>query len=362
MMPFSFKEFSQTLQEQVRHYPLMKPQDAVKLCYQRAFGAAHFCGGADIALEALREECLGLSPDPSAQLFENIGGIDGACRLYLPGVLAADISLPLLSRAFALDAALTPPDKEWFKDALNGLLIFSKNNQFPFSYSEMETFLNHYKKQGYPTIRHSEQYHNTYTPHYRVFAGPVARLLPLIIAIDKQLKTLPDTERLSIALDGFSSSGKTTAAKYLAQIFEADVVHMDDFFLPSVLRTPERYAEPGGNVHYERFSVEVAPYLCKRKAFSYQVFECSRMDFGPLAQIGDGSVLFVEGAYALNPRCKATYGLTAFFDISIEEQEKRIRTRNGDELWHRFQDLWIPLEHAYAEAFNIRFKTDFHIV
>ena len=35
---------------------------------------------------------------------------------------------------------------------------------------------------------------------------------------------------------------------------------MDDFFLPMELRTAERLEEPGGNVHYERFSAEVDVY------------------------------------------------------------------------------------------------------
>ena len=63
--------------------------------------------------------------------------------------------------------------------------------------------------------------------------------------------------RLILAIDGCSASGKTTLAQRLAERFSGDVVHMDDFFLPLSLRTPERLAEPGGNVHYERFLEQI---------------------------------------------------------------------------------------------------------
>ena len=64
-----------------------------------------------------------------------------------------------------------------------------------------------------------------------------------------------------IAMDGRAAAGKTTLAEELAVTLGGAVVHMDDFFLPGELRTPERLAAPGGNVHAERFVEEVLPYL-----------------------------------------------------------------------------------------------------
>lgn len=61
---------------------------------------------------------------------------------------------------------------------------------------------------------------------------------------------------LLVAIDGRSASGKTTLVNALAEQFHTSVVHMDDFFLPVELRTPERFAMPGGNVHFERFQEE----------------------------------------------------------------------------------------------------------
>ena len=46
-----------------------------------------------------------------------------------------------------------------------------------------------------------------------------------------------------VAIDGKCTSGKTTLAAKLAEIYDCNVFHMDDFFLRPEQRTPERFAE-----------------------------------------------------------------------------------------------------------------------
>ncbi len=67
--------------------------------------------------------------------------------------------------------------------------------------------------------------------------------MELLQAIDERL---PRQERLLLAIDGGSASGKTTLAALLAQRYGCPVFHMDDFFLRPEQRTPQRLAEPGG--------------------------------------------------------------------------------------------------------------------
>lgn len=351
MSEFSLDELREQLAAQLKRYPALQPADAVKFCYQRAFGAAHFCGTEEQALHRLEQECAALAPDSAAPLTEPLGG--GVCRLSLPAALAAEIPLPVLARAFAADACAVRTDPAWFEAALQALPGLARELSASFSAEEMEDFLEKYRRQGCPPVSHSQKFHQQYQPHYRVFAGPVARLLPLLAAICGARQKLPADKRLAVAMDGFSAAGKTTAAALLSRILCADTVHMDDFFLPPSLRTPDRFAQPGGNVHYERFAAEVAPHLEQRQAFSYQRFECSRMELGPMVPIGDGPILLVEGAYALHPGCQARYGLTSFFNIAPAQQRRRILERNGPQMLERFEKEWIPLERAYAQAFQL---------
>ena len=55
-------------------------------------------------------------------------------------------------------------------------------------------------------------------------------------------------ERVIVAIDGNCTAGKTSLAGRLAELYDCNVIHMDDFFLRPEQRTPERYAEVGGNV------------------------------------------------------------------------------------------------------------------
>lgn len=80
-------------------------------------------------------------------------------------------------------------------------------------------------------------------------------LTPLLEALEQRRR---EGKRTLLALEGNAAGGKTTAAGLLAELYGAPVIHMDSFFLPPALRTPQRYAQPGGNIHYERFLPEAA--------------------------------------------------------------------------------------------------------
>ncbi len=358
MSSFQKPAFLQLLSKHLASYPEMQPQDLVKLCYQRAFGAAHFCGEMQQAVDAAVQEtaeCVGCS-EPLLQPLDVNGDF---YRFSLSAAKQLGLDILPFARAFALDSATCTADSDWFSDALTALEELSVQGMFSFPPEQMKAYLAEYRAAGCPSVSHSQHYRNLYRPHYRVFCGQVARLLPLMIAITQKRAALPQGKRLSVALDGFAASGKTTAGEYLAEIFETDLVHMDDFFLPPALRTAERLAESGGNVHYERFSQEVAPYLQQAVPFAYRVFSCKAMDFAGSRPIGASDLLFVEGAYALHPRYRENYGLTAFFDICPESQQQRILHRNGAELWQRFRDVWIPMERQYATDFGIQQQADF---
>ena len=85
---------------------------------------------------------------------------------------------------------------------------------------------------------------------------------------------LAEKDFVIIAIDGKCTSGKTTLAARLAELYDCNVFHMDDFFLRPAQRTPARFAEGGGNVDYERFHEEVLLPLLSGRGFSYRPFDC----------------------------------------------------------------------------------------
>lgn len=164
-----------------------------------------------------------------------------------------------------------------------------------------------------------------------------------------------------VAIDGMAAAGKSTLAAKLARELGGEVVHMDDFFLPMELRTPERMKEAGGNVHYERFAVEVAAAVDQKKPFDYGVFNCSEMMITDSRHIENDGLLIVEGAYCLRPEFSSLYDLKIFMKIDENTQMERIIKRNGIQKAKMFKEKWIPLESFYFKSMNIERTADFVI-
>ncbi|MDO4438019.1 MAG: NB-ARC domain-containing protein [Eubacteriales bacterium] len=175
----------------------------------------------------------------------------------------------------------------------------------------------------------------------------------------------PDkASNIVIGIDGMCGSGKTSLAAYIAKKFSAAIVHMDDFFLPPELRTAERLALPGGNVHYERFIDEVGKYIKSSKGeISYRRFNCSLMGYDnkPIS-IGPSDIYIVEGSYSMRPELCDYYDLKIFMKCSSEDQESRIIARNGKERFEMFRTRWIPMEEKYFSELNIEKEADWLIV
>lgn len=157
-----------------------------------------------------------------------------------------------------------------------------------------------------------------------------------------------------LAIDGRCGSGKTTLGGMLASEWGAELFHMDDFYLQPHQRTPERLAEPGGNVDRERFLKEVLLKLCQGKPVEYRRFNCSDISFDPARTVAPKGIAIVEGSYACHPALREYYDRRIFVDIDPETQMERILRRNGPEAAERFRTVWIPLEETYFRECRVK--------
>jgi len=158
--------------------------------------------------------------------------------------------------------------------------------------------------------------------------------------------------QIIIAIDGSCTSGKTTLAGKLERLYDCNVFHMDDFFLRPEQRTPERLAEPGGNVDYERFRQEVLLPLKAGEPFSYRPYDCSTGDLKAPVTVMPKKVNIVEGTYSHHPCFGDVYDLKVVLQVSEERRKERILARPAF-LHRRFFEEWIPMEQHYFEAFSI---------
>ncbi len=153
------------LAEHFERYPLMGPQDAVKLIYQRVFGPGHLIRDPDAALRAIREEMKGLSDwDGREPLYERLGG--GLCRLNLrpcraKGIPAEDVCDLLMQAANG-----TQGDMKEFRRCLKELEDMAEYGETPFEGIALDVFLLDYR--GARPVHHSVPYREAYRPAYRV--------------------------------------------------------------------------------------------------------------------------------------------------------------------------------------------------
>ena len=160
-----------------------------------------------------------------------------------------------------------------------------------------------------------------------------------------------------VAIDGSCTSGKTTLARQLSEKYDCNVFHMDDFFLRPEQRTLERYAQPGGNVDYERFREEVLLPLKQGGTFSYRPFSCTTFTLGEPVAVRPKQLNIVEGTYCLHPYFGDIYDMKIVLTVDPEVQRQRILQRPAF-LHRRFFEEWIPMEAAYFDHFRIREQGD----
>ena len=337
-------DFTTCLREQLHQHPTMQPQDVIKLCYQAARGAEHLLADTTRARAYFDREYNSTPADTSLPLFEPIS--ENVARVNIAAWKAANLPADWLFRMFVQTASVPMGGTELLETYITeAAAIVHDMPGWP------ET-LGTWREAGMPAVHHSEEYRVGECPAYRIVNARFMCILPLI----EHLHRSPDVR--VIAIDGRAASGKTTKAELLSAMLNAPVIHMDDFFLPPALRTQERLAQPGGNVHYERFAEEVVPALRSGDAFSYRIFDCGQMDFAGERTIPAAPIRIVEGSYAHHPTLGDYADLRVFTSVDEREQMARILRRNGERMAEMFRTRWIPMEEAYFTAFGIREQAD----
>ena len=345
------KELQEILQQHRAKYPYMWPRDVVKLVYQNEFGPGHFIENMQASLQRIEKEYQGVTFQADKTPIEPIG--NGLCRIDLWGICLEEIAI--LNRVFVLTANSRKGSVEQFERKLLYLCKFLPELGFPFSEKEFMDYIQNHKKLNYPAVSHSEAYRKAYSPAYRVIDIRFAPFLKLLAKIEARQKEKPG---LIIGIEGNAAAGKTTLAQCLQELYDCEIIHMDDFFLPPELRTEQRLQEPGGNIHYERFFEEVVKGIRSGKEFEYSVFSCQNMDYVGKKKITNQKLLIVEGAYSMREEFRDIYDYKIFMKASEEGQKSRILKRNGEEMYQVFRQKWIPMENRYFREGRIKEQCD----
>ena len=348
------KEIIELLIYHNENFPLWQIQDVYKLLYQNEFGSEHMLGSFEETYKYLENEYSSIEVREEAS-FVPIGS--GLVRLNLHSAKTKGWPMRVINRLFHMVALGSSGSLDSFQQKLTIVRALCQSEMLPFATTEWDSFITEQEHNSFPAMRHSATYRESYQPAYRLACEGDMYLLPFLIKLEDLYLQLG---KKCLAIDGRSTAGKTSLAARLAGVYDAAVVHMDDFFLPRSMRTKDRLDEPGGNVHYERFLEEVAPSLTKEIVFNYHRFDHQLMDLGEVIVVPNKKLTIVEGAYAMRPELRQYYDLTLFLDIAPEEQLQRLKLRCGENSPRlaMFQQLWIPLEEKYISAYDLTRQCD----
>lgn len=336
-------ELKKLLHEHKERYPGLTLDDLIKLIYQNEFGSGHFISDEAASLARLEEEMEGIEYVPG-RLFESIG--NGLVRLNLRA-LGHALPLPTVNRFFVLTAAQQRGSIEGFEEKLALVKEFYPGK-------DLGLLLDQYKEAGYPPKSHSLRYRELYAPSYRVVSDRFALYFPVFRAIEE---LLAKKHSIVVAIDGRSGSGKSSLAQLLCAVYGCPVISMDHFFLRPEQRSMDRLSEPGGNVDYERFQLEVIAKL-RGEAFHYQIYDCQQNSFSTSPTIEPHRLTVIEGSYSHHPLLTESYDLRVYLTVDSEIQKERLLKRSGPALLERFVGEWIPLEERYATVLNVSQKSD----
>lgn len=170
--------------------------------------------------------------------------------------------------------------------------------------------------------------------------------------VQKIISQIKDKERCLIVIDGRCASGKTTLASKLQQHLHCDVIHIDDFFMPIQKRSKDFMNIIGGNIEQDRFIKEIIQPLQKQQKILYKRFDCQSQSYDHPIEMLNSKVIVVEGTYSFL-LMKDMIDIPIFLTIDPTLQKERLIERNGQEVFKRFKDIWIPLEERYFDILEL---------
>ena len=339
------------LLEHAGQYPCLQAGDILKYLHQSAFGCEHLVSSLDTAIERIAAERRQTAINPD-RLTEPLDG--EYSRVHL-GWLERGLSAHTLGKLFVMSAQTEPDGASVLRDKLAVALELARDGKLPVTAAVLESAAGEWQKNGCQPMHHSDSFRENYNPAYRVISNRFVPFLPLLAAVDRLLES---DRPAVVAIEGGSASGKSTLGSLFEALYDCTLLHMDDFFLQVHQRTPERFAEAGGNVDRERFLLEVLQPLSQNKPIEYRRFDCAAMRLLPAVTLRPKKLTVVEGAYSMHPELASYYDLTAFLDIAPEVQKKRIEKRNTPAFAKRFFEQWIPMEEQYFRTLQVKNRCD----
>ena len=340
--PKPTNNFENYLLHEAARCPLMEPRDALKLCYQAAYGAEHGIKDPNSARKYLREELKRGEACMERPLYVPISS--GLCRVDLRAWKARGLKWQWLYAMF--EDAVGDGDME---EKLAAVEHLADAGKLPFS---AEAWREELAAWGGGAVSHSEAYRKAYTPAYRIVPTKYENCIPVL----EKMAAYPNG--CVVAIDGMSNSGKSSLAALLEKATGAGLARMDDLLSPASRMQVVGKGWPGGNVNYAMFRDNILPNLHSEKAFSYPYFANHSLVINKKRRVRRSPYRIVEGSYSQHIVFGDYADIKVFMHTEKSTQYRRVVARDGVRLAPSYFTIWIPQEDEYFEFFDLENKAD----
>lgn len=161
------------LADQARRHPALRPRDAIKLCYQAAYGAEHLLPDPAAAREYLRRELNACAADAAEPLYEEIS--PDLCRVNLRAWKARAYPEDALLALFLQACAPRPDGAARLTALLSDVAALCAQGLLPFELAQWQAELTDYRRQPPHAVHHSEAYRAAEHPCYRLASTAALR-------------------------------------------------------------------------------------------------------------------------------------------------------------------------------------------
>lgn len=155
-----------------------------------------------------------------------------------------------------------------------------------------------------------------------------------------------------IGIDGCGGAGKSTLAQAFKEVNpeKVTVIHMDDFYKPSILRASVKESDIGGNWDYNRVKNQVLIPLNQSQITEYQRYDWDEDALSEWHDIPIGGLVVIEGCYSLIQELESYYDFKIWIESPRDLRLSRGIERDGEEKRHLWEELWMPAEEFYIKS------------
>lgn len=158
-----------------------------------------------------------------------------------------------------------------------------------------------------------------------------------------------------IGIDGEPATGKSTLANYLKNNLDANVVSIDDFYLPIERRNEYTFNKGGNNIDYHRLIEEVIQKHFNNQDLDYMSYNCKINKFDRNITQTYKPILIIEGSYSLGSKLFDYYDYKILLKVDKSIQLSRLESKKNFE---DFLKRWIPLSRSFIEENHLESKVD----